>query len=369
MTATVPSALAEHEGSHDPHVLIDRAGCVVWANACALRQIDPRCVGRRWADVIGMADDPVEALLADARRSTSPIPLTMEVHGQAGQLAGGVSAWRLSALDPRVVLRVRSQRSGFAELTETLDRLNAEIARRQAVEEELSRVLNTTVLSLQRSNAALSEFAETAAHDLRAPLARISGFAELVADSADLAPQNAEMLGRIERAAIDAAELVETLLAEARARARDNHRDVRLVELVGWVRSMVDERAVQVQHAADLPTVRVAEQPVRQLLLNLVQNSAKHRTGADPACVLVTATALGEHCAVTLADDGPGIPEASRTRVFERGFSTASDGTSGLGLHLCRRIVQQHGGTIEITDSSLGGAAFTFTLPVAPAAA
>ncbi|QWC84327.1 HAMP domain-containing histidine kinase [Nocardioidaceae bacterium] len=365
--ATTPAALGEATGSEDPHVLVDRRGRVVWANAAALELIDPGCEGRLWSDVIGMPAEPVAALLSDARRSTSQVPLTMRVTGRTGQL-GGVSGARLSALDARVLLRVRSERGGFGELTATLDRLNAEIARRQDVEEELSRVLNTTVLSLQRSNAALSEFAETAAHDLRSPLARISGFAELVADSADLDPASAAMLGRIEQAALDAAELVETLLTEARTRARDNHQDVCLVDLLAWVRSMVDERAVVVRHEDDLPTVRVAEQPVRQLLLNLVQNSAKHRTGPDPAHVLVSVVEASDVCTVSVADDGPGIPEDARATVFERGFSTSAGGTSGLGLHLCRRIVQQHGGTIEVTDSPLGGCAFTFTLPVANAA-
>ena len=105
-------------------------------------------------------------------------------------------------------------------------------------------------------------------------------------------------------------------------------------------------------------------QAVRQLLLNRVSNAGKHRGRLGPVSVTVEATVADGRCEVLVADDGPGVPLELRDAVFERGVSTEQEGIHGLGLAMCRRIVEEHGGRIALEESASGGALVRFSLPL-----
>jgi len=105
-------------------------------------------------------------------------------------------------------------------------------------------------------------------------------------------------------------------------------------------------------------------QQLTRLVRNLISNAARH---ADTRVVLSLRT-VGSEAVLLVEDDGPGIAEADRTRVFERfvrleDSRSRDEGGAGLGLALVRAVVSAHGGSVMATDSALGGAAFEIRLP------
>jgi signal transduction histidine kinase len=101
---------------------------------------------------------------------------------------------------------------------------------------------------------------------------------------------------------------------------------------------------------------------LRPVFDNLLDNAVQH-TGGRPT-VRVTTETDGEWGIVRVADDGPGVPESERSRIFERGV-TADGGSDGLGLHIVSTLLERSGGSIHVEDSDLGGAAFVVELPLA----
>ena len=105
------------------------------------------------------------------------------------------------------------------------------------------------------------------------------------------------------------------------------------------------------------------------MLINLLENAVKYTPAGSP--VDVSARAEGERMIVEVADRGPGIPEAAREEVFEKFYRLRQDGRgagAGLGLAICRGVVDAHGGSIRALAREGGGAIFRFTLPLAASA-
>ena len=111
--------------------------------------------------------------------------------------------------------------------------------------------------------------------------------------------------------------------------------------------------------------VQVDPDQIRQVLVNLFTNAAQAMPGGGTIAVTAEAPPSGD-ARLRVRDDGPGIPAELRPRIFEALFSTKPKG-SGLGLALCRRILEAHGGSIDLEPSD-GGASFALVVPRAPAA-
>jgi signal transduction histidine kinase len=114
-----------------------------------------------------------------------------------------------------------------------------------------------------------------------------------------------------------------------------------------------------------LPTVRGNPTLLAQLFSNLIENAVKYRR-SEPPLICVDAASDQRYHTVTFSDNGRGVPEEDRERVFmsrERGSNVGDTPGSGLGLALCRRIMQAHGGTISAGTSESGGAAFELLFP------
>jgi signal transduction histidine kinase len=111
-------------------------------------------------------------------------------------------------------------------------------------------------------------------------------------------------------------------------------------------------------------TCIIAPDALRQVLLNLVLNAID----ATPfgGRVLLRAARLDASARITVDDDGPGVPPALRTRLFEPFYTTKGDRPGGLGLAVCHRLVSQAGGSMTVEDADGGGARFVVTLPVGP---
>lgn len=145
-----------------------------------------------------------------------------------------------------------------------------------------------------------------------------------------------------------------------------------LEEVVGAVLHRFDRRLrgrpVTARIPSDLPLVAIDEILVEQVLINLLDNALKYTPGGTP--IEISATANDGGVALEVADRGPGLAPDDEQRVFEefyRGPTVPARG-SGLGLSICRGIVEAHGGRIEAANRPGGGAVFRMTLPAAEAA-
>lgn len=216
-------------------------------------------------------------------------------------------------------------------------------------------------------------------HDLRTPLSVIAGAGSTLADHGrDIDEASRIALARsIQTTAQDMAELVSNVLDLMRFESGKIalRRDWESVDdLFGSAWSRVEPRMGQhpltIDFPADLPNVYVDASLIVQVLTNLLDNAAKY----TPAGTRVTVSARpnGEFVEITVDDEGPGLPEVERDRVFNKFQRGQSEGTvvgAGLGLAICRAIVRAHGGEIHAGENPKGGARFEFTLPTQEPAA
>jgi light-regulated signal transduction histidine kinase (bacteriophytochrome) len=231
------------------------------------------------------------------------------------------------------------------------------------------------VEALERSNADLQQFAYIASHDLSEPLRMVSSYLQLLRrryhgrldDDAD------EFIGYAVEGATRMRSLIEGLLAYSRAGRGEESAAVDLNAVGGDVlRSLA---AALVEAGADvtlgeLPCVLGNRLQLEQLLQNLVANALKF-CGDRPAYVRVAAEHGGAGLVqVAVEDAGIGIAPQHRDRIFKM-FQRLHDRESyegtGIGLSICRKIVERHGGRIWVEERVGGGTVFRFTLPVAPA--
>jgi len=210
-------------------------------------------------------------------------------------------------------------------------------------------------------------------HDLRTPLAVISGAGSALADpSVELTPaMRRELAASVAARAQDMAQMVDNVLDLLRlesGQAQPRRDWETLDDLVGLARSRLGDRLREVRLAVslpeDLPPVHVDGPLVTQALANLLENVARH-TPAGTAATLSARPGEGV-LHVTLEDDGPGLPAGDPERLFakfQRGREESDVPGAGLGLAICRAILEAHGGSIRATDRGGHGARFEFTLP------
>ena len=245
--------------------------------------------------------------------------------------------------------------------------------------DHLATTMNRMLGRLEASQQAQRQFVSDASHELRSPLATIRQHAEVarahpeVTGTADLADVVLDEGARLQ-------ELVESLLLLTRVdeRGRDRDRAVDLDDLVFTEASRprtadgahgTDGRAaVRVDVSGVTPArVRGDDRLLGRVVRNLVDNAVRH---AERTVVVGLGTADGS-AVLTVDDDGHGVPEADRSRVFER-FVRLDEGRardaggSGLGLAIVDAVVRGHGGVVVVSAAPGGGARFTVRLPLLP---
>ncbi len=219
----------------------------------------------------------------------------------------------------------------------------------------------------------LVEFASTAAHDLRGPLTTMRSWLSLAEHDLDGTGRDdtRDAIRRVDRSVVHMSDLIDDLLAQAAAEGGHLRPEAvvlggsrrLLAELVGLV-GLVGLIVAPV----DLPAVHADRGAVRQLFANLLGNCAKYARPGIPPLVEVHAHARGDRVVIEVRDHGIGVPEADRERVFDRFHRSeevqASYVGTGLGLSLCRTIVERHGGRIVCAAPDEGpGTVFCLDLP------
>ncbi|GGN31731.1 signal transduction histidine kinase [Actinoplanes campanulatus] len=232
-----------------------------------------------------------------------------------------------------------------------------------------------------RHRDALASFAGVVAHDLLNPLTTIEGWTETADDALADIPEHPAVatahggLVRVKRAAVRMRGLVNDLLAYTTT--RDAALTPAVIDLNQMVTDIADARVdtaiaagtpVPAITAADLHPMNADPVLTRQLLDNLVSNAVKYTAADVTPHITISSARVDDTVAVTIADNGIGIPAGQHDAVFDT-FHRAHRGQAysgtGLGLSICKRTVERHGGTITASGNPGGGTRFTFTLPAA----
>ena len=221
---------------------------------------------------------------------------------------------------------------------------------------------------LRRSHAELERFADIAAHDLREPLMAITQLTALLERGVD--SQREEIVTHLRAAAQHGSRLVDGLLDLARVgRGAPPAQPVdlrRVMEgLLATLAPQIEAAGARVE-VGPLPTVLGVEGELARVFQNLLANALKFRGDAPPV-VAVSAARSPREWTLTVADNGPGVSERNRDRIFElfaRGQVDGQAPGAGLGLAVCRKVVELHGGRIWVEPAPGGGSAFRMTLPV-----
>lgn len=269
-----------------------------------------------------------------------------------------------------LVARESERRRVAEQRAEALRLLNDQYERVLAEREQL-REESTRLAVLEQVDAQRAALLRSVSHDLRSPLAAIKAVASDLREQDDYDPSTRDELLDLVIAETERLDrIVANLLSMSRIEAGALQPDTQAVALdelaadcVRRLRRMFGVVRVELAFPDDLPLADADYSQLDQVVTNLLENAARY---APPKSVIrVRGRAVPpDQVAISVEDEGPGIPRHERARAFtpfERG--TGSTG-SGVGLAICRAIVEAHGGTLEVEDGLTGGARFVATLPV-----
>jgi signal transduction histidine kinase len=254
-----------------------------------------------------------------------------------------------------------------------------EIAELARAAEEMSRRLAEHEARRSAAEQARKDLIAAISHDLRTPLTSLRLLAHGIEDG--LLDQNQVEQGYAEEMALHVRSLsamVDDLFELTRLEAGDIHWSIQRVSIDQLVGETVDAMrpqaaakgiAVKTRVPSDLAAAEANPEKLQRVLFNLIQNAIRHTP--EDGSVTVAAESADQTIEVEVTDTGSGVPAVERERVFEpffRGDSSRASGGSGLGLSICRAIIEVHGGRIWL-DNTDGGTRVRFTLPRADGAA
>jgi PAS domain S-box-containing protein len=250
-----------------------------------------------------------------------------------------------------------------------------DISQRKLVQELLQASLDTQTRyaqELTRSNAELEQFSYVASHDLQAPLSTISGYAQLLEKRChnQLDAQGNKFIRNIVNSCERMQALIDDLLEYSRVGRSEKPFDVIDCNLVFEDACANLQLAIRQDQASvtrgDLPRIRGDSFQLLQLFQNLIGNAIKYRSSEAPM-VRVSASRQGDSWVFSVQDNGIGIAEQYHPRIFQlfqRLHSEKQYSGTGIGLAICQRIVDRHGGRLWVESEPNRGSTFYFSIPL-----
>lgn len=250
-----------------------------------------------------------------------------------------------------------------------------DISQRKLVQELLQASLDTQTRyaqELTRSNAELEQFSYVASHDLQAPLSTIAGYAQLLEKRChnQLDAQGNKFIRNIVNSCERMQALIDDLLEYSRVGRSEKPFDVIDCNLVFEDACANLQLAIRQDQASvtrgDLPRVRGDSFQLLQLFQNLIGNAIKYRSSEAPM-VRVSASRQGDSWVFSVQDNGIGIAEQYHPRIFQlfqRLHSQKQYSGTGIGLAICQRIVERHGGRLWVESEPNRGSTFYFSIPI-----
>jgi signal transduction histidine kinase len=343
---------------------------------------DPRFINKDWAAAEGLVSCLILPLIYGEQIRGVLAVFSREPHeftNEEVDLLRSFAAQAAIAESARLFQEVREQ---AATLAQANAQLHSEIAERQRAEEALEQQAQ----ELARSNAELEQFAYVASHDLQEPLRKIRAFGDrLTTTCAEaLSDQGGDYLQRMQQAATRMQTLINDLLAYSRVRTKAQpFVPVDLAQVAREVMSDLEVRLEQTgghMEVEEFPILDADPMQMRQLLQNLVSNALKFRRQEAAPVVKLHGRFLQEQeqgaagnaavdvlYQITVADNGIGFDEKYSERifgVFQRLHGRNHYEGTGVGLAICKKIAERHGGTITAHSTPGQGATFIVTLPV-----
>jgi signal transduction histidine kinase len=375
-------------------VAVSRRGALVWANP-VLAQL---CAVGEPDELLGK---PIDALWRDAGGGlpgpAGPQPTEVELRRSDGEWARA----RVRCLAVPEDAPLADRPAGAVDAVDAGGKLEAEVwlvedvtrlARRESELLHANRELREARRELEALRERLAVEAEereqllgVVSHELRTPVTVISGYSRLLlaGEVGQVNDEQRRFLTECHKSCNRLDEFIGRLLDASQAIRGEDPLDLDCAPLdptvrgvVGFLRPLIDERElhVEVDLDPDTPWARFDASRIEQVITNLMGNAIKYagRGGRVRVTTRPLWAAGRAFAEVAVADDGPGVPLDLRERIFEpyvRGPGGRNTGGLGLGLAICKRLVEAHGGAITIGDADGGGARFAFSLPAAPQSA
>ncbi len=356
-----PSVVAL-SGAHPEAVghLVSLRGTALWPTCGEAIRSGDMAGDEAFAASCAPGDDLPKAALIKSYLAT-PI-LSRSKHTSGVLLFGHSDANMFSDRDAEVVMGICAQAAIAMENARLFEQVNI-----------ANRALENSNEALRRANDDLSVFAYSASHDLQEPLRNLSLYSQMLQRTyhGRLDPQADEFIGYVVAGAARMSDLVRDLLCYLKVSSAHAHSaplepvgpaiDKALSNLQAAIHS---SRATVVYN--DLPRVAVDEVHLQQLFQNLISNAIKYRADENPQIQISAEKANGYWC-FSVKDNGIGInPQYSSTvfRLFKRLHGHSEYPGTGVGLAICQKIVERHGGRIWVESQPGKGSDFRFTLPV-----
>jgi signal transduction histidine kinase len=314
--------------------------------------------------------DAIRALIAQSQAHQGDLLAAREASVNTLQNIVGLLIVVFSILEAFSLFYIYKITNEFtAEQKQKREALEAEIALRKATEQSL----RETSVYLSRSNQDLQQFAYVASHDLQEPLRAVQGFTTLLAKTykGKLDDQADAWIAQTVSGAERMRTLINGLLQYARVESRGSElQPIDLNQVVADVISdlalVIEESSATVKIADKLPTIQGDATQLRLLFTNLIGNAIKYRSDKAPV-VEVSSMHIEPNFQVVVEDNGIGFDMKHQDKIFvifQRLHSRNQYEGTGIGLALCRRIVERHLGTITATSVPGTGSKFIMKFPV-----
>ncbi len=324
----------------------------------------------------------IRALMSEMEKEELRLLAIREGESRISHRTAVVTLWGMTLLGLAMVgaayrltsRELETRRRGAEELARANDELEERVARRTAD-------LRAANESLERSNRELEQFASVASHDLQEPLRKIQAFGDRLNTkySPELGEQGRDYLSRMLASATRMRSLIDALLTFSRVTTKAQ--PFVPVDLGATAEDVVSDLEDRIQRSAGrvevgtLPTLDADPLQIRQLLQNLIGNGLKFARPGHPPVVKVESRQL-DHAdgngqtsprwEIAVRDNGIGFEEVYLDRIFElfqRLHGRQEYEGTGMGLAICRKIVERHGGTITARSAPERGTTFIITLP------